>query len=239
MVVAPSQLSFSVGQSVALTLVVTNTGGATALGVSFPAPTPTDPVLRLVSSPSPQDIPGGMTSGSFTWVYQAAQPGDAAPAESGGAGTDENDGLPVSAPAASWPLLTIETPAQLAASAAVAPAQVTVQQTFSAALRVANPGQAAALSVTPALRQSGTGAATPRLTRTYAVEAAGGGGFTLSDSGKGQASGGSVHVPTTTSNSVSVTTAAFLQATATVDRLQVSTGQDVTLRTDVANVGGA
>ena len=362
----PAQLSFSVGQTVSLTLVVTNAGAATALGVSFGEPAGTHPALQLVSSPPAQDIPGGMTSRNFTWVYQAAQPGQTAPIDSGGAGTDENDQLSVYCGSASWPAVTIETPAQIAGAATAAPAQVTVQQTFSVALRATNVGQATAVAVTPTLRQSGTGAASVSLapvpadipggasadfvwtmtataagsiafsldasavdvnsgttvqmttvgtapvivqtppslsaiasatpaqastgqpiqlelavtnagqataaglvptdpvvngsyarlltgpapqdvpggaTRsflwTYAVDTAGSVDFSVSASGRDQNNGAAVQVPTTSSNPVTVKTAAFLEASAAVVPLQVSTGQEVTVRADVTNVGEA
>ncbi|MFL5313217.1 MAG: hypothetical protein ACJ79H_22510, partial [Myxococcales bacterium] len=97
----PAPMVVSVGQSIAFTLLVTNTGAATARAVSFPAPQ-TGAELELVSAPPPQDVPGAMGSRAFTWTYRAAQAGAASPAIVGGSGTDDNDGLPVPVPSASW-----------------------------------------------------------------------------------------------------------------------------------------
>jgi uncharacterized repeat protein (TIGR01451 family) len=251
--VAPAQTTLSVGQSVTLTLVATNTGTATALGVAFPSPQMTDPALQLVSSPATQDIGGG-SNASFTWVYQAVQEGQATPTESGGAGTDENDGLPVTAPSASWPSLTIQTPPQIVGTGSAAPSQVTVQQTFSVSLQVKNQGEATALAVTPVLRQSGSGAASVVSSPT-ATDIAGGGAATfvwslsgttagsvslsLDASGTDANSGATVQMPTAAAGPVTVQTPPSLSASLSASPSQASTGQPIQLTLTVTNAGQA
>src|SRR5205085_10091045 len=154
---APPQQMVSVGQPGSLSLVVTNSGTATAVGISFPAPA-VGPSFQLVSSPAPQDIPGTMGTATFTWTYQAAQPGFESPTIAGGTGADANDGTAIPVSAAGWPQMVVQAPAQLSVSASpTIPAKVNVGQTFSVTILATNSGEAAALGVLPTIvSQSGT-----------------------------------------------------------------------------------
>ncbi|HYR20514.1 MAG TPA: hypothetical protein VEQ15_13540 [Myxococcales bacterium] len=250
---APAPMVVSVGQSIAFTLLVTNTGTATAQAVSFPSPL-TGAELALISAPAPQDVPGAMGSRAFTWIYRAGQAGRVAPAVVGGSGTDENDRLPVPVPARSWPAATIQLPAQLSASPGPVPAQVSIGQSFPVTLLTSNTGEAAAKSVIASLQQAGPGAvavvsapATTDLpggastTFSWTLQATAGGAVSLalSASGADANSGAAVQTLPPAAGPVLVQTPPQLTATATVSPTQASTGQPIELRLDVANAGQA
>jgi len=243
----------SVGQSISFTLLVTNTGTATARAVSFPPPQ-TGAELQLVSAPAPQDVPGAMGSRTFTWTYHAVQAGLAAPAVAGASGTDENDGLPVPVPAASWPAATVQIPAQLSATPGPAPAQVSVGQSFTVSLLTSNTGEAAARSVSAALQQSGPGTVTvvsappaadlaggASTTFSWTLRATGAGALSLvlSASGADANSGAAVQALPPAAGPVLVQTPPQLTATTTLAPALASTGQPIQLRLDVTNAGQA
>jgi len=249
----PAPMVVSVGQSIAFTLLVTNTGTATAQAVSFPSPQ-TGAELVLVSAPAPQDVPGAMGSRPFTWIFRAAQAGPAAPAVAGGSGTDENDGFPVPVPAASWPAATVQLPAQLSASPGPVPAQVSVGQSFAVALLASNTGEAAATSVIAALQQAGPGAvavlsapppvdlpggASTTFSWTLQATAAGAVSLALSATGADANSGAAVQVFPPAAGPVLVQSVPQLTATASLAPAQASTGQPIQLRLDVTNAGQA
>ncbi len=250
---APSPAIVSVGQSIAFTLVVTNTGTATAQAVSFPSPQ-TGPGLQLLSAPAPQDVPGAMTSRTFTWTFLAAQAGQAAPAVADGSGTDENDGLPVPVPAASWPAATVQIPAQLSASPGQLPAMVSLGQSFAVNLLASNTGEATATAVTAVLQQGGAGAlavlsappaadlpggGSTTFSWTVQATAAGAVSLALSASGADANSGAVVQVFPPAAGPVVVQTPPQLTAAASVSPTQTSTGQPIQLRLDVTNSGQA
>jgi hypothetical protein len=255
---APSQQIVSVGQTVVLSLVVTNSGTATAVGTSFPAPT-VGPDLQLVSSPAPQDVPGAMGTATFTWTYQAAQPGFDSPTVAGGAGADANDGTPIPVPAAGWPQMTVQAPAQLSVAASTTiPAQVSVGQTFKVTVLATNTGEAAALKVLPVMSpQAGNTAqvttvgaapvaadiaASASKPFTWTMKATAAGSFALSFAAAGSDanSGAAVQSPSSTPSQILVQTPAqFTNATLTVSPTKVSTGQAVTITFVATNSGEA
>jgi hypothetical protein len=257
---APAQLIVSVGQTISLSLVVTNSGSATAVATSFPAPT-VGPNLQLVSSPGPQDIPGAMGTAIFTWTYQAAQPGFDSPAIDGGAGADANDGTPIPVPATVWPQMVVQVPAQLSVSQSAAtpiPAKVSVGQTFSVTITVNNTGEAAALKVLPSivLQPAGTPVVTTTGTApvatdigagaaavfTWKLKAIAAGSFSLAFGATGSDANSGSPVPSVPSVSFPVlvqTPAKFTNATLTASPVQVSTGQSVQLTLVATNTGEA
>ena len=253
----PAQQIVSVGQTVSLSLVVTNSGTATAMGVSFPAPT-VGPDLQLVSSPLPQDVFGAMGTATFTWTYQAAQPGFDSPTISGGTGADANDGTAIPVSAAGWPQMVVQAPAQLSVSASpTIPAKVNVGQTFSVTILATNSGEAAALGVVPTIvSQSGTAqvatvnpppvardiGASASASFTWKMTATAAGSFSLSFgvAGSDANSGTAVQSPQSTPSQILVQTPAqFTNATLTASPAQVTIGQEVTLTLVMTNSGEA
>ena len=253
----PAQQIVSVGQTVSLSLVVTNSGTATAMGVSFPAPT-VGPDLQLVSSPLPQDVFGAMGTATFTWTYQAAQPGFDSPTISGGTGADANDGTAIPVSAAGWPQMVVQAPAQLSVSASpTIPAKVNVGQTFSVTILATNSGEAAALGVLPTIvSQSGTAqvatvnpppvardiGASASASFTWKMTATAAGSFSLSFgvAGSDANSGTAVQSPQSTPSQILVQTPAqFTNATLTASPAQVTIGQEVTLTLVMTNSGEA
>ncbi|MBS2021892.1 MAG: hypothetical protein JST92_05740 [Deltaproteobacteria bacterium] len=251
--VAPAVQRVNLGAPLAFSLTVTNTGEAKARAVSFSAPVITGTAtLRPASSPSAQDLAGG-AAGTFTWTYDTTGPGEATLSVEAGSGTDDNDQLPVVAPAASWPAVTVQTPGALSAALAALPAQVSAGQTITARLTVTNGGTAEVHAVTPALRQSGAGqftvAAAPSAVElaggasadfvwTLTAASAGTAALAFSASGTDDNSGATVSTADVPA-SVLIQTPAQLGASAIAAPAQVSTGQTFTLSLEVTNAGEA
>ena len=142
------------GQSFTATLVVANTGDATATNV---LPSPSIPAvlatgLSSASTPTGQagvSIAGG-SSKTFTWSYQENGTGPGALQVSAGAvGADANSGDPLTAPAATSNLVTVVSAPVLSARSFTLPSSLSRGQTFTASFVVANTGGSAAASVLP------------------------------------------------------------------------------------------
>ena len=149
----------AVGQSIAVTMTVTNTGQAIANVVAPSALTMSGSgSATLLSSPSPASttIPGGSTA-TFTWIYSAASSGTVI--WTGHAtGSDANSGALISSPDSASNTVTISTPAALISVLTAAPDTVNISQTIAVTMTVTNIGQSDALNVTPsALIVGGTG----------------------------------------------------------------------------------
>ncbi|HET8541784.1 MAG TPA: hypothetical protein VFL83_18045 [Anaeromyxobacter sp.] len=148
---ALSRTQVSAGDPVEVAVAVTNSGEATARAVA-PSLSPSAPSLVTpVSTPEPQDVPGGRTA-TFTFRYATVTGGSGAVsfAVSGG-GEDANDGEDAAIPAASSAALTVQRPAALTATARTDRARYDVDQTITLAVEVRNVGEAAANAVVPAV----------------------------------------------------------------------------------------
>jgi hypothetical protein len=248
-VAVPSEVS--TGQLFGLTVSISNAGEATARGVVATLQQSGTGTLAIVSGPTVADVPGGATA-SYSWTLRANSAGGVSLTLSA-SGSDENSGATVNA-APLTPTLLVQKPPSLSAVAAVSRTSASTGQPFQVELDVTNSGQATARAVTPgSLTVSGQpsrvlqspaaqdvpGGATRAFVWTCVVDSAGTSSFTASAAGVDQNSGAAVASPPATSNSISIMTAAYLQATATIDRAQVSVGQDVSLRLDVTNSGQA
>lgn len=240
------------GQLLSFALAVTNTGRATARAVTFPTPTSSGTAtLELVSAPGAEDVPGSAQR-DFIWTLRATAAGSIALVASGGAGTDENDGLPVAVPRSSWPVELVVTPAQLQAEAVASRAQVSVGQRLEVRVRVANAGLEDASAVSVALQQSGvatlaievapqvaTVAGGAAVDFVFGLRAVSAGGVALSFSASGQDALSLAAVLASASSALVIQTPPALSETATASPAQVSTGQTITLRLDVTNAGEA
>ncbi len=240
------------GQALAFTLTVTNAGRATARGLAFPTPTSGGTAtLELLSAPGAQDVPGGAER-AFTWTFRATAAGSIALVADGGAGADENDGLPAAVSRSSWPAQTVVTPAQLQAQVVTPPAQVSVGQRLDLHVRIANGGQEDASAVAVALQQ--TGAATvavevaPQVATVaggavadflFGVRAVSPGGLSLSFAASGSDALTSAAVVASASSALVIQTPPALSGTASAAPGHVSTGQPIQLRLDVSNAGEA
>ena len=157
--IAVSPLPVSVGQWIRVALTVTNTGGTAANGVMPSLVSGSTAALTLISGPVP---PGPVTLASgagatFVWTFSAAGAGSVALSLTA-TGIDGGSGDPLYTAADVAGL--VQTPATLAASVAMLPAQVSVGQAFLVTVTVTNTGMAGATSVAPAMPAvSGTGAA--------------------------------------------------------------------------------
>ncbi|MCA1829751.1 MAG: hypothetical protein LC689_22755, partial [Myxococcales bacterium] len=243
----PAQVS--VGQAAAIALTADNRGQAAAGAVQATLRQTGSGAVNVVSAPGAADIAGG-ASALFSWTLVAAAPG-ALTFSVDAAGADVNSGAPVLASSGAGSLL-VQTPPSLSATASAAPASVSTGQPLQLQLDVTNAGQATAVSVLPdppsanpsahllqgpAAQDIPGNGATRSFVWTYSIDAAGTVAFTVSAAGFDQNSGARVSAAPAVSNDVSVAAAAFLQASATVDRSQASVGQNVTLTMTVANVG--
>lgn len=145
--------SVSRGQSFTATLLVRNTGGATALGV---VPNPLLPASTTVSgtaaavatvAPAPADIPGGGTV-AFTWTYLASGTGTLSLA-AGARGTDRVTGQVINAPAASSDTATVLAPSSLVITSLQLPSTISRGEPFELTMVVRNNGTAAVTGVLP------------------------------------------------------------------------------------------
>ncbi|MFL5365539.1 MAG: hypothetical protein ACJ781_08700 [Myxococcales bacterium] len=251
---APAPQVVSVGQTVSLTIVATNSGTATADALSFPVPA-VGPSLQLVSSPAPQDVAGAMGTASLTWTYQAVQPGIESPSVDGGIALDCNDGAPIPAPGALWPNVVVQAPARISVSPGAVPAKVSVGQTFTVTAVVTNNGEATAKAVLPVVTPVGTAAATVLGKPPPAADIGGGASATFSFSLKVTTSGtlsvsfaaagsdansaAAIQAAAASSQPVTVQGLPKLATTAIASPGEVSTGQAVHLAVTVTNSGEA
>lgn len=171
----PSNLSR--GQTFTATLVVRNTGGATATGV---LPNPLLPASMSVSgnaaastttAPAPADIPGGGTV-TFTWTYVASGTGSLSIA-AGARGTDAATGMVLDAPMASSDSATVMAPSTLAITSLTVPSPIARGQTFDVTMVVRNNGTAAVTGVLPNPNPAtlvATGGAGARTTTTLTAQ---------------------------------------------------------------------
>lgn len=155
-----------VGRTFTVRMTVSNAGGAAALGVR-PTPLALGPgsvPATLVTGPDPAaaDVPGatGAAPGTatFAWTWAAGDSEGTLQLTGGASGTDANGGSPVAAPSVSSNASRVGR-GTLIASAAAAPATVSVGQTFTLELTVANTGTAPVTGLAPsAPAATGTGA---------------------------------------------------------------------------------
>jgi M6 family metalloprotease-like protein len=153
----------SSGQSVTVNMVVSNTGQATANGVTPSAlsmSTTGTASATYVNGPAPgsSNISGG-TSITFSWTYtgNSGASGGTVTFSGNASGTDAKSGNTVvsNTPSAT---ITVQTPANLVSSLVASPASVFLGNTITVSMIVQNIGQAGANNVTPsALTISGDG----------------------------------------------------------------------------------
>jgi hypothetical protein len=262
---SPSRLSAGL-QRVQLALTVTNTGGASLRLDPLPAPT-----LRttgsagatLASSPPPAGgtILAGGASQTFSWQYDASGSGTLAFAATA-SGTDGNSGTPVSPPAATAPVVEVQAPGALAATATASPGQVsaglqqvslvlTLQNTGGAAVRLdalpaptVTPGgsAAAALSSSPPSPAGDllAGGATRTFTWVWNVSGSGTLAFSCSASGTDANAGAAVPAVTAASQPVTVQAPGALSVSSSVSPASASAGQNpVSFTLVIRNTGGA
>lgn len=157
---APGIAEASVGQPLALTLTVSNTGGAPAvLEAIVPGASPPSGVVCGAPAPPPPLTVSGGASVVLGWTCT--------PALAGGvsfgadvAGRDGNSGAPVAATAASTAALPVVPPAALAAAVSARPSVASVGQPVAVTLTVTNGGTATARLSSVGPSASGTAAAT-------------------------------------------------------------------------------
>ena len=244
--ITPSPLS--VGMDFTVTLDVINGGGSTALAV-----TPSDLAIsgsagaHVTAAPAAADIAAGATQ-SFVYGAHADAPGHlvvtalAAGHDLGGVGV-------ASAPASAE--ADVNTAPVLTASLAAMPSTISVGQSFSLALTVANGGMSTATAVTPSdPLATGSGTAM-RAVAPAAADIAGGtqhvfvwtylatgaGALTLTTSAAGKDPGGNSVATPSVSASVTIQAAASLAATMAATPATVSTGQTITVTMTVTNGG--
>lgn len=147
---AAGPTSVRVGETILVTMTVTNNGQATAVNVNPSALTTGGTGSAfLLSGPTgaPVHIPGG-ASAQFLWVYQATTPGNLL--WSGQAsGTDGNSGDPVSTSPCTSNEVTVVPEPRLTVSLIAQPEAVGPNGTIVVTMVVTNVGYAAALNVAP------------------------------------------------------------------------------------------
>lgn len=138
------------GQQFTATLVVKNTGMATAKAV---LPDPLTPVISggagaaTTSMPQATDVPGGGTV-TFTWSFTASGTGTLTLA-AGAKGIDGNSLAPVTAASAASPAAQVNTPGSLVITSLVAPTLVNRTTAFNVVMTVKNNGGGAVSNVLP------------------------------------------------------------------------------------------
>jgi len=152
-IVSPEKISE--GQTLTVTMTVTNTGGAGAkevvpssLIILGKAET-SGPKLESGPHPAKLDIPAG-ESKTYTWRYTTIT-GDAATVSFSGnvTGIDTNSGEEVPFHSTTSPEVTIQTPAHLVSQVGATPGQLSEGQIITVILTVENDGQATATNVAP------------------------------------------------------------------------------------------
>ncbi len=145
--------SLSANQTFTATLVVTNTGSATAKNV---LPSPLLPAsvsatgnasAAAAVSPAAVDIPGGGTV-TFTWDYLASGAGTMS-ISAGAGGTDEASGAVINSSLAKSNAATVMAPSALAVTSLTAPSLLNRGQAFNVTMVVKNNGGTAANAVLP------------------------------------------------------------------------------------------
>jgi hypothetical protein len=145
-------LSLSRGQTFTASLVVSNSGGATALGVVPDAPslTPSGGAhATITASPAAQDIVRG-ASATFTWtmVEDGSAPGSLQVATRA-RGSDVNSPATPVASALASATAAVQEPGHLALSKMTVPATVSRGETFTVSVVVTNAGGAAVQAIAP------------------------------------------------------------------------------------------
>ena len=249
-----SQDTISVGQTVTVTLTITNSGTSQAKDVLPGAPvlSGSATLVPVGGGPGTADIGPGQSQ-TFTFTYTATGAGTVT-ISVGAAGTDKNTGLAVTMPPATSPTLTVQTPPALSAALAVTPAVNDVGDVFTVTLTVSNAGQATAAQVAPAGFGATPGAAvlklggpTPpqqgipglsskTLVWTYQALQAGTVTFTAGAAGKDTNSNLSVSAAATTAT-VLLQTPASLSAALPAPAGPLDSGDPLTLLLKVTNSG--
>ncbi|HVE85887.1 MAG TPA: PKD domain-containing protein, partial [Myxococcales bacterium] len=192
-----SGTTLSVGQAFTASVTVHNRGGTTASGV---LPSPNPPALTSTGGAgaatstvlTPFDLAAG-ASHAFTGNYSATGGAGTRQLTTGATGTDAITGATVTAPSASTPTATVQTPAALAVTSFTIPPIMSRGQAFTAVMVVTNSGQAAANNVLPSpLRPIaiGTGGAGAGSSDSPAAQSIPGGGnatfqWTYTENGTG------------------------------------------------------
>ncbi|MDB4970761.1 MAG: Flagellar hook-length control protein FliK [Myxococcales bacterium] len=244
----------SVGQSFTLTLTVANAGQSAAMAV-----TPADPVASgsgattQSSTPAPQTIGPGAQK-SFTWTYAATGAGTLSWSFDA-AGTDAG-GNAVSTPTVSAGPLAIQAAPMLSATLGAAPTPLSIGQTITVTMTVANTGGVTAKGVMPTLPSvSGTGrvslvtapgapadllpGAMTTFQWTYTATGAGIVAFTSTAKGSDANSGAVVMSAAALSNDVVIQSAASLVATVVAMPASVTVNQVFAVNVTIQNSGGA
>lgn len=138
------------GRTVYITMTVTNSGEASAVGV-VPSPLTTggSGAVTLLDGPSgaPVTIPG-RSSRQFTWQYRATRSGTAT-WRGFAQGTDGNSGATVSSAPCDSNSITIQPAAYLLSSLTATPEAVGQNESVTVRMRVDNVGEVEAQNVTP------------------------------------------------------------------------------------------
>ena len=158
-IVSATTPSVCQGQTIAITMTVSNTGATavwsvSASGAAGPAPGPAVSWISGPAGPSPAELASLSPHGSvtFTWEYQAVGTG-AVTFTATASATDSVSGLPVPAHGTSG-MVTVLSVGQLAASASASPAQAGTGTTFQVRLTATNTGGAAVTGIVPSLTLS-------------------------------------------------------------------------------------
>ncbi len=249
-----SRSTVSVGQTVTVTLTVTNSGATEARDVLPGAPVLAgSATLGLTGgAPNKADIPPGNTH-TYTWTYTATGPGTVT-FSVGASGADKNTDLSVSMPSASSLPLTVQTAAALSAALSCSPSTDDVGDVFTVTLTVTNSGQADAAAVAPTGFGASPGSAVQQQTGplpasavvpglgsktfswTYLAKSAAAVTFSAGASGKDSNSNGTVSAATTTTT-VLLQTPASLSAAVPAPAGPVDSGDPLTVLVKVTNSG--
>ena len=264
---AVSPLRVSAGlQRVQLALTVTNSGAASVRLNPLPAPTVRTTgtaTAAVAASPPPAGgtaLSGGATQ-TFNWTYDVSGSGTLA-FDAVASGADANSGTAVSPPAAVGPVVQVQAPGGLAATAVASPARVsaglqqvslvlTLRNTGGAAVRLdalpapivtAGASAAATLSSSPASPGGDLldGGATRTFTWVWNASGSGTLVFSCSSSGTDTNAGVTVAPVSATSQPVTVQAPGALSISASVSPTSASAGQNlVSFALIVRNTGGA
>src|SRR5438128_5835886 len=264
---AASPLRLSAGlQRVQVALTAANTGGASLRLDPLPVPsvrTSGSAAATLASSPPAGGgtMLAGGASQTFSWSYDVSGSGTLAFAAAA-SGTDGDSGTPVSAPAATAPVVEVQAPGTLAATATASPRHVSAGlQQVSFVLTLQNAGGAAVrLDALPAPTWTSGGAAAAALsssppspagdllaggaTRTFTwvwnVSGNGTLAFSCSASGTDANAGVAIAAVTAASQAVTVQAPGALSVSASVSPASASAGQNsVSFTLIIRNTGGA
>jgi hypothetical protein len=149
-VLLPAPVTVTVGQWLTITATVSNTGEATAEGVTLtvaPGISPAGALVLQGSAGVTNTALAGHASKVFSYLYTAGLSGTAAVTASA-AGTDHNSGNAVLSGVGSTSVL-VQTAPLLTGSLVAAPGSVLAGGLFTVTLTVSNSGQATAVNVSP------------------------------------------------------------------------------------------